>query len=434
MSNTEIDRLQVVQRVVERSLSGVAAAQQLGLTARQIGRLVKAYRADGAAGLVSKKRGKPSNRAYSPELKERVLSIVRGSYADFGPTLIAEKLRERHDLTLSDETVRRWLTEAGLYQSRRAQRQRVYQPRYRRECFGELIQIDGSEHAWFEDRGPKACLLVFIDDATSRLVELRFCAAESTFDYMHSVKRYFTRHGKPVAFYSDKHSVFRVNKKEAVGGTGLTQFGRALHDLNVDIIYAHSSQAKGRVERMNLTLQDRLVKELRLEGISTIEDANAFLPGYMDALNAKFAKTPANVTDMHRALTERDDLEETLSWQEQRVVSNSLSVQYERVLYLLDPDKVSADLRRKRVTVFDYPDGTISIKHDGIALPCSAFDKVGNVKQADIVDNKRLGAVLAFAKQQQELIELQRSKKGPARRGQKLIRDETTRQANPALR
>ncbi len=169
----------------------------------------------------------------------------------------------------------------GLWSDRRASRQRAYQPRYRRECFGELIQIDGSEHAWFEGRGPKCCLLVFIDDATSRLVELRFCDAESTFDYMHSAKRYLGRYGKPVAFYSDKHSVFRVNKKEAVGGTGLTQFRRALHDLNVEIIYAHSSPAKGRVERMNLTLQDRLVKELRLADISTIADANEFLPAYI---------------------------------------------------------------------------------------------------------------------------------------------------------
>ena len=434
MSNTELDRLKVVQRVVERSLSGVDAAQQLGLTARQIGRLVKAYRADGAAGLVSKKRGKPSNRAYSAEIKERVLSIVRGSYADFGPTLIAEKLLERHQIRLSDETLRRWLTEAGIWTSRRAQRQRVYQPRYRRECFGELIQIDGSEHAWFEDRGPKACLLVFIDDATSRLVELRFCDAESTFDYMHSAKRYLGRYGKPVAFYSDKHSVFRVNKKEAVGGTGLTQFGRALHDLNVDIIYAHSSQAKGRVERMNLTLQDRLVKELRLADISTIADANEFLPAYIEVLNAKFAKEPANATDMHRALTDQDDLEEALSWQEERTVSNSLTVQYDRVLYLLEPSELTSNLRRKRVTVFDYPDGTISIKRDGIPLPYSAFDKVGNVKQADIVDNKRLGAVLAFAKERQEELGAQRSAKAPGRRGQSRIGQEGTRQNNPAVR
>jgi len=434
MSTVEIDRVAVIQRVIERRLSAVDAAQQLGLTNRHVGRLVRAYRDGGPEGLVSKRRGKRSNRAYSEQLKQQVLGIVRDRYVDFGPTLVAEKLCEKHDIALSDETIRRWLTEAGIWHTRRSQRQRAYQPRYRRDCFGELIQIDGSEHAWFEGRGPKACLLVFIDDATSKLVELRFCDAESTFDYMHSAKRYLGRYGKPVAFYSDKHSVFRVNKKEAVGGTGLTQFGRALHDLNIDIIYANSSQAKGRVERMNLTLQDRLVKELRLEGINTIAAANEFLPSYAEQLNERFGKEPMNPTDLHRPLTEHDDLEEALCWQEERTVSNSLSVQYDRVLYLLEPGDLTNELRRKRVTVFDYPDGTIAIKYEGVSLPCSAFDKIGNVKQADIVSNKRLGAVLAFAQEQQAKVGLQRSKKAPGRRGQRLIDTEATRQKNPAVR
>lgn len=175
MSRVEIDRVSVIQRVVERRLTAVDAAQQLGLTNRHVGRLVRAYRNNGPDGLVSKRRGKRSNRAFPDHFKQQVLGIVRDRYADFGPTLVAEKLLEKHEISLADETVRRWLTEAGIWCSRRAQRQRAYQPRYRRDCFGELIQIDGSEHAWFEDRGPKACLLVFIDDATSKLVELRFC-------------------------------------------------------------------------------------------------------------------------------------------------------------------------------------------------------------------------------------------------------------------
>lgn len=194
--------------------------------------------------------------AVEREQRRTSSSWSEPNYLDFGPTLAAEKLQLRHAIKVSPETLRQWMIGAQIWSDRRASRQRAYQPRYRRDCFGELIQIDGSEHAWFEDRAPKCCLLVFIDDATSRLVELRFCAAESTFDYMHSTKRYLARFGKPVAFYSDRHCVFRINKKEAVGGTGMTQFGRALHDLNVDIIYANSSQAKGRVERMNLTLQD----------------------------------------------------------------------------------------------------------------------------------------------------------------------------------
>jgi len=332
MSRTEIDRLDVVRRVVERRVTRVDAALQLGLSARQVTRLVQNYERDGADGLVSKKRGKRSNRAFTEEYKAQVLSIVRNDYADFGPTLVVEHLAERHGMVLSRETVRAWMIEAGIWTDRRTARQRVYQPRYRRESFGELIQIDGSEHAWFEARGPKACLLVFIDDATSRIVELRFCAAESTFDYMHSTRRYLERYGKPVAFYSDKHSVFRVNKKEAVGGTGMTQFGRALNDLNIDIIHAHSSQAKGRVERMNLTLQDRLVKAMRLEGISNIDAGNAFLTGFAERLNERFGKVPSSPVDLHRPLTDADDLDAALSWHEQRTVSNSLSIQYDRVM------------------------------------------------------------------------------------------------------
>jgi len=215
---------------------------------------------------------------------------------------------------VSRETLRRWLIQAGTHSNSPAQRQRAYQPRYRRDCFGELIQIDGSDHAWFEDRAPKCTLLVFIDDATSRLVELRFCPSETTLDYMHSTKRYIKRYGKPVAFYRDKHTVFRVNKRNAKSGTGLTQYGRALHELNIDIIYANSSQAKGRVERMNQTLQDRLVKELRLEGISSMEAGNEFLSGYMDKLNDKFAKLPLNSTDLHRALTDMDNIEDAMCW------------------------------------------------------------------------------------------------------------------------
>lgn len=433
MSTIELDRVKVIERVVEHRLSAVDAAQQLGLTSRHVGRLFKAYREHGPQGLLSKQRGKRSNRAYPEIFKQQVLNIIRDTYTDFGPTLATEKLRERHDIVVSDETLRRWLTEAGIWQSRRTQSQRAYQPRYRRDCFGELIQIDGSHHAWFEDRGPKCCLLVYIDDATSKLVELRFCPSESTLDYMHSTKRYLGRFGKPVAFYSDKHTVFRVNDREAKSGTGLTQFGRALHELNIDIIYANSSQAKGRVERMNLTLQDRLVKELRLERIDNIEDGNAFLPDFMDTINAKFAKEPLHPTNMHRPLTEMDNPEDSLCWQRQCTVTKSLTIQYDMVMYLLEPCELTNGLWRKKVTLYDYPDGTIAIRHDGVSLPYSAFDKVGKVKQADIVSNKRLGPVLAFAKKKQEELDLGRSKKAPGRRGQKQLHEESQRQLNPAL-
>ncbi len=433
MSAGELDRAMIIDRVIEHRLSRVEAARQLGLTPRHMGRLIKAYRERGASALISKKRGKRSNRAYPSAYKAVVLEIVREHYNDFGPTLATEKLSECHNIHLSDETLRLWMIEADLWQTRSQKAKRAYQPRYRRECYGELIQIDGSEHYWFEDRGPKCTLLVYVDDATGTLMELRFAASESTFDYFYSTQRYLERHGKPVAFYSDKHTVFRVNQKEAKSGTGLTQFGRALHELNIDIIYAHSSQAKGRVERMNQTLQDRLVKELRLAGISTIEAANNFLPVFVETFNERFAKAPLRDTNMHRPLTEIDDLEEILCFQEQRTVSNSLSLQYDKVLYLLEDNEFTRTLRRKRVTVCDYPDGTIGIKYDGQSLPFSVFDKIGHIRQADIVDNKRLGAALAFIHEKQKELNNERSAKAPKRRGQKLISAEMHRQKNPAL-
>ena len=340
MSNQELDRLAVIQRVMEKQLTQVGASTQLGVTTRQLRRWIQAYRTDGAKALISKKRGKPSNRAYADSLKTDVIRLIKAHSHDFGPTLIAEKLAQKHGIQLSRETLRQWLMDADIWCDRRRRRERVYQPRYRRDCLGELIQIDGSTHHWFEDRGPKCTLLVYIDDATGRIMELRFTDSESNFDYFHSTQRYLEQHGKPVAFYSDKHSVFRVNQTGATSGTGLTRFGRALHELNIDIIYANSSQAKGRVERMNKTLQDRLVKELRLEGINSIAQANAYLPTFIKEINAKFAKEPANTTNLHRALTDLDQLDEILSWQEDRTVSNSLTVQYDRVLYLLEPTDV----------------------------------------------------------------------------------------------
>lgn len=432
MSALELDRLTVIERVGEGRLTQVEASLQLGITPRHLCRLIRAFGSAGAAALVSRKRGKRSNRAYADARKTWIVELVREHYVDFGPTLIAEKLAEKHAIQLSRETLRQWLIEADIWRTRQQRQKPVHQPRYRRDCLGELIQIDGSEHQWLEDRGPKCTLLVYIDDATGRLMELRFVDSESTFDYFHATRRYLERHGKPVAFYSDKHSLFRVNQTGATSGNGLTQFGRALHELNIDILYANSSQAKGRVDRVNKTLQDRLVKDLRLAGIDTLEGANAFLPGFMERFNAKFAKEPASGKDLHRPLTELDDLEEILSWQEERTVSNSLTVQSDRVVYLLEPNEVTKCLRRRKVRIHDYPDGTIAIKYEGADLPYSVFDKVRQVKQADIVSNKRLGAVLKHVQEQQQIQAVERSKKAPTRRGQRRLAAERFRETNPA--
>ncbi|WP_293371215.1 ISNCY family transposase, partial [Phenylobacterium sp.] len=217
MSDAELTKYEILRDVDHERTPVRAAAQILGLTERQVWRLLKAYRLRGADGLISRKRGRPSNRKTPDDVRLAAMALVKERYADFGPTFAAEKLGELHDLHISRETLRAWMVADGLWQTRRKRRGRVYQPRYRRDCLGELVQIDGSEHRWFEDCGPKCTLLVFIDDATSRLMHLQFAQTESTFSYFSAARAYLETHGKPIAFYSDKHSVFRVNR--AAGAT-----------------------------------------------------------------------------------------------------------------------------------------------------------------------------------------------------------------------
>jgi transposase len=291
MSHKELSRFDTLQRVERRELGADDAAVLLGVSRRQVFRMLAAIRERGAEGLVSGKRGRPSNRRLSRAHTEAPVALVRERYHDCGPTFAAEKLAEQHDIRISHETLRKLMIEAGLWTTRQARRRRVYQPRYRRDCVGELIQIDGSQHWWFEHRGPKTTLLVFIDDATSRLMHLKMEPSESAFAYMTAVREYIDLHGKPVAFYSDKPSVFRNNVASAQGD-GMTHFGRALDILNIEIICANSAPAEGRVERVHKTLQDRLVKEMRLAGIVTTEAANAFFPAFIERHNARFAKEP----------------------------------------------------------------------------------------------------------------------------------------------
>jgi transposase len=205
MSMRELDRLKVIQAVIDRILKPIQAAQRLGLTTRQVRRLVSRYREDGPPGLVSKRRARPSNRQLSPGLDNMALSLIRDRYADFGPTLACEKLRELHGIVIGKETIRKLMSEAGLWIPRKLRSPTIYQPRNRRHCVGELIQIDGSDHAWFEERAPACTLLVYIDDATSRLMHLHFTYSESTFSYFEATRAYLERHGKPQAFYSDQY-------------------------------------------------------------------------------------------------------------------------------------------------------------------------------------------------------------------------------------
>lgn len=418
MSRSEIDRMSVLRDLADDRIRVSEAARLMGLGRRQVLRLAKAYRQRGPAALVSKRRGKRSNRSYPIGLRAEVIGLIRERYSDFGPTLAAEKLSELHGIRLGRETIRQWMMAAGFWKDRKQRMKPVHQPRNRRECVGELIQIDGSQHWWFETRGPQCTLLVYIDDATSRLMHLQFVESESTFDYFKATRTYLEQHGKPIAFYSDKHGVFRVNRKDAAGGDGMTQFGRALHALNIDIICANCSQAKGRVERANATLQDRLVKEMRLLGISSMEAGNAFLPVFMADYNARFAKPPFGDRDLHRSCAEHDDLDDAFAWKEERSVSVNLTLQYDQVMFILEPNEITRSLARKRVMVIDYPDGRLAIRHNGVDLPYRAFDKRQRVNQAAIVENKRLGPVLAYIAEKQKELDMSRSAKAPRRRGQ----------------
>jgi hypothetical protein len=418
MSRKEIDRMGILRDLAEKRLRVAEAAKLLRLCPRQVLRLAKAYRQRGPVALASRQRGRPSNRSYPATLRNQALAIIRERYADFGPQFASEKLASLHDIHLARETVRSWMMAEGLWKDRKQRMKPIHQPRHRRDCLGELVQIDGSDHFWFEERGPRCTLLVYIDDATSRLMHLQFVETESTFDYFIATRTYLQRHGKPIAFYSDKHGVFRVNRKEAVGGDGMTQFGRALHELNIDIICANTSQAKGRVERANQTLQDRLVKELRLAGLSTIASGNAFLPTFMASHNERFAKPPFSEKNLHRPLAAHDDLRDSFAWKEERTVSASLTLQYDKVIFILEPGDATRDLARKRVTVVDYPDGRLAVRYKGVDLPYRTFDRLQQVDQAAIVENKRLGAALAYIAERQKELDMTRSSNAPRRRGQ----------------
>ena len=367
MSQKAVDRLAVIQQVAERRLRQSEAAAQLGLSVRQIRRLLSRFRKEGPEGLISRRIGLRPGNALSEELRVEVLELIRTRYADFGPTLACEKLAKLHKHTLSRETLRQWMIAEGLWQPRARKAARIHQRRPRRPCRGELIQVDGSPHDWFEDRGPRCTLIVFVDDATSALTALRFVPAETTQAYMETLQDHLERHGRPVAIYSDRHSVFRINHRDHEGAP--TQFTRALRTLDIAPIHANTPQAKGRVERANQTLQDRLVKELRLAGISDIEAANAFLPGFVQAYNERFAVSPQNPIDAHRpVLHAAEELGLIFSLHAERKLSRNLTFQYRNREYQLTGQGKGYRLRGARITVCEGFDGTVTLLHKGQTL------------------------------------------------------------------
>lgn len=349
MSTKELSRLEVMQRLSKKQMSQKEAGEILHLGKRQIKRLLKSYRKQGAVGLVSKHRGRKGNNRLSESVKKQGLNLLKTKYQGFGPTLAHEKLVEKDKLQLSVESVRKIMIEEDLWKPRKLKKVVTHQLRERRACFGELVQIDGSPHDWFEGRAESCVLLVFIDDATGKLVELQFVDSESFFSYSQAAENYFKRHGKPIAFYSDKHGVFRVNMPSAGKSDALTQFGRATQDLDIQIICANTPQAKGRVERANQTLQDRLPKEMRLLNIRSREDGNAYLPEFMEDFNQRFADDPRSDVDAHRPLTAKDDLAHILTWQETRTISKNLTVQFENVVYQIQTEHPTYTMRNALV-------------------------------------------------------------------------------------
>src|SRR5881296_1798924 len=403
LSMKELDRLQLMIRIAERRLTRRHAATLLGLSERQARRLYRAFRRDGADGLVSRQRGRPSARRLPAATQAHALALIRERYPDFGPTFAHQKLTEEHGLALSVETLRGWMIAAGLWVPRTQRTRRSYPPRPRRACRGELVQIDGSEHAWFEDRGPVCTLLVYVADATSRLMELSFAAVESTFDYFRATRRYLEQHGKPMAFYSDRLSVFHVQARErAESGSGLSQFGRALRELNIDLLCARSPEAKGRVERANGTLQDRLVKELRLRGLNDPVAADPFLPAFMADHNQRFAQPPRVAHDAHRALHADEDLTQIFTLQDTRQIGRQLTINYKRDLYILEDSVENRRLRGTTALLREAEDGALTIWANGRQLAAHRHGKDhAELDPGVVVDHKHLDGVFEWIAAQQ---------------------------------
>jgi len=389
MTQKEINRTEVFLKVKNKQLKQVEAANELKLSVRQTQRLYKKFRKNGARALVSKKRGVSGNHQLNPSIKERVVELITcPMHAGFGPTFMCEVLEKRHHIKISKETTRQLMISHQAWKEKNKKNPVIHQQRKRRARAGELIQIDGSPHLWFEERGDRCTLIVFIDDATGQTY-CKFVEVETTDAYMRTAWEYLEKYGKPLAFYSDKHGIFRVNIPNCNKKEQLTQFGRALKELEIDLICANSPQAKGRVERMNKTLQDRLIKELRIRNINTIEEANRFLKEtYLEEFNRQFAIAPASKENAHRKVKKDMDLSEIFCEKHNRKVSKNLELQFENVVYQIKLQQPYNGLIGATVTVLKKLEGTILVKYKEKGLPVVEYFKQPH--NGDILDSKRV--------------------------------------------
>jgi len=371
MSVKELRRVHVIRQTMEKKLTQVKAGTLLGLTPRHIRRLIERVAQAGDQGLAHRGRGKPSNRQIPEKVQTKALTLYAQRYGDFGPTLAAEKLAERHGITISAETVRGWLLAKGVTHFQRRKRpHRAW--RERKAHVGELLQLDGSHHDWLEGRGPRCVRMAYIDDASSRVLA-RFYEYEGTIPAMDSFQRYVTRYGIPLAVYADRHTTYQSPAKPTVeeqlaGREPLSQFGRALSGLGVELIPAHSPQAKGRVERLFKTVHDRLVKELRLAGVSTLEAANRFLDGYLPTYNRRFSVQPAQPADLHRPRPASRELDRSLCIKTTRCLRKDFTIAHQRGLY-----QIHDTIRASHVLVEERVDGTMQITHQGRPLGVHAI-------------------------------------------------------------
>ena len=373
MTPKEAQRYDIIQELILKKVTVCEVAGRLSLSTRQVKRLKKQVQAMGIQGVVHRLRGKPSNHILDADVREQALTLLKTTYPDFGPTLATEKLEELHAITVHPTTVRTLMIEAGLWKPRhRKHNQQHREWRPRKELFGEMEQFDGSYHLWFEDRGEEHCLLASIDDATGTITRARFTANEGVQSVFTFWMEYLEQHGKPGSIYLDKYSTYKVNHKNAVDNAELkTQFERACAELDIRLITAHSPQAKGRVERLFQTLQDRLVKELRLRNISDPEAANRFLEEeFLDSFNRKFGVQAKQEGDAHRALmeTEKTSMTSIFSVRSKRRVNNDFTVRFKNNWYQLAAIQPTTVLRHDEIVIEEWLDDTIHLKLRGHEL------------------------------------------------------------------
>jgi len=384
MSQEELKRLHILKKVREGVISEEEASGFIGLCSRQTRRLIGRVCEEGDKGVIHRSRGRISNRKLSDEIKQRVIEIYQRDYADFGPTLATEKLMEREGIRISDETLRRWLIGKGIEYPRRKKRPHR-RWRDRKDYYGQMVQLDGSHHDWFEGRGPKCVYMGYIDDATGEVFG-RFYEYEGTIPAMDSFRRYIEKYGIPLSVYVDRHSTYRSTAKPTLeddlgGKEPMSEFERALKELGVEVIHAHSPQAKGRIERLFKTFQDRVVKEMRLKGIKSIEEANAFVEEYLPGYNKRFRVCAKKEEDMHRAIAEETNLDGILCIKAERRLRNDFTISYKNRLY-----QIEDTIRAHRVVIEERLDGTLCITYKGKALKYTAISSRPMKKESTLVN------------------------------------------------